>query len=320
MRTNEQTARILRQIQTSARNDAVVDISDVNRLSIEAHQRDHQSNPGRELISTGNIHLTGQGVNGHAAELRSVGLVMERFQSLVDAAGASILGNKSVRGRISESIVAKTQLLLSASPRPGSLNLDFHPAVRPEDELSDGGNVSLFDESDQLVDSSMKLVFDALGRAVKDEVVQDELASMLIDAGPRFANALQRLSAAFAKAEFDADFRWAKPHEPTLRVSATEGNFSRIVSLIQSRSLSVEEVNLVGAITAISVDRGLRLEVEDADGKSEIRVARGDLGREVIDSLNTSMVVRVRASMHLEEQPGGAQKESFKAVSLEIVA
>lgn len=318
MEIGDKKRELRKKIEALSKELPPIDLSDVNRLSIQAHQKSHQNLPGREIISTGNLHLTGEGVTGHSAELRSVGSVMEQFQNLVDAAGASIQGSKSVRGRVPESVTRKTSLLLTASPSPGSLNLDFHPAIRPQDELSEDGSVPLIEDSDQLVDKAMRLVFATLDEAVLDEVVPEHFASRLLEAGPRFAAALQRLSSAFARASFDADLSWAKPHEPTMRVSASEQNFARIAKLIQSRELSVEEVEVVGAIKMISVDRGLRLETIEDGAPSEIQISKGKLSREVIDSLNTSMIVKVRASLKLDELPGGGQKEHYEAIDLEF--
>jgi hypothetical protein len=164
---------------------------DLSRISIEGLIA--ADTLGRTLPSHGNIQITGDGVNGSSARVADVARVMTGFQRLATAVGAAQQGDKTLDRQPNADVRRRTDLLLRASPAPGSLILSLTPATSPITETGHAdGKVGMFAEletDDQMLDTAIGATIDVfaagndIGPAPADSLFVQRLGEM----GPRTA-------------------------------------------------------------------------------------------------------------------------------------
>ncbi|WP_233209569.1 hypothetical protein [Mycobacterium sp. ENV421] len=129
---------------------------DLSRISLEGLIA--QDTLGRTLASRGTIRVTGDGVTGSSARVSEVARIMMGFQRLATAVGAAQRGDKALGRQPNAEVRRRTDLLLTASPGPGSITLTFTPATLPITETGhSSGRVGMFAEletDEQLLDTA----------------------------------------------------------------------------------------------------------------------------------------------------------------------
>lgn len=171
---------------------------DLSRISVEALIADDTL--GRTLPSRGNIRISGDGVTGASARVSEVARVMAGFQRLATAVGAAQQGDKALGRQPNADVRRRTDLLLKASPGPGSIILTLTPAISPITETGHGGGkVGMFAEletDDQLLDTAIGAAIDVFsaGNDIGPSPAQSRFVQQLAEMGPRTASALRDLS------------------------------------------------------------------------------------------------------------------------------
>lgn len=278
-----------------------------------------ESAPGRTLISSGTLHLAGEGVAGSSARMTAVGETMMTFQRLVTAVGASQEGFTALRGAYPAALLAKTHLSLVASPYVGSVVLDFTPEITPAAELSPDGQVPLIDEvRTQRTDEAVTEVVEMLekARALGPDADEGPLLAELVERGPRVAAALREFTKTLAASDFETDLTWREPGKPTRRAVLPAADAGRLASLIASRELDHGEAIIDGIIHTVSDKTALA--IETADGTWEY-VKGSKLPTDVLKAVPYGSRVRVVADTVEVTKPGGEVSVKYTAKSITVL-
>lgn len=239
---------------------------DLSRMGIEAMVR-RGTGTARTLHSSGILRFTGAGVEGHSANLDDIGTLSSAWQKAVTATGAALEDVKNARGKFSASVILRTQLVLTASPLPGSVVFVVEPKQSPIKESEPEGNVSLTEEmaARPLADrASERLVeFLAAGTDPGPEVA-DEIATQLRSLGPRVGGAVNALAQAIDKTNVTLEVSWREPAKPTRRASVNPSGAKVIREIVEGRGLDAEPETLYGTLQTISNRQ--RWVIDTADG------------------------------------------------------
>jgi hypothetical protein len=280
---------------------------DLSRESFEAFVT--LRGQARELQSTGQVRLTGAGVLGHAAELDDVGQVATLWQRCVTAVGAALEGATSAQGRLSLDIVRRTQLLLQASPAPGSLILSL-AAKSPAP-----AETSLFeDDTSSLADRASEGLLSLLQHAAAPSLGDlDQLSAEFVSLGPRVATSVKQLADALVRSQFDVDAEWHEPGQVTMRASFPAASAEWVSEFVEGRDLDTEDIRLEGTVRTVSDIA--KWSIELADGPIE-QIDASDLPHEDIRSTNVGHEVELLVQVRLRERPDGTVRRTLRAKEL----
>lgn len=233
---------------------------DLSRLSVETFIR-HQEGTPRSLTSSGTLRLTGLGVEGHSANLDDVGALSLAWQKAVTATGAALEDSKSARGRISDSISLRTQLVLTASPKPGSVVLNVTPKTSPLEEAEPGGQISPESLAERpLADRASERLVEFLAA---ENMSGEEIAQQLQDLGPRVSGAINALAEAIDRSNVTFEVSWREPSHPSRRARVNPSSAKFMRKVIEGRGLDSEPVTLVGVLETISSRQRWAMAVSD---------------------------------------------------------
>lgn len=304
------------------------DPSDLARLHLQAFARAQSG--GFELgRSRGALRLTGNAVQGHAVNFSDAGLILASFQTLVTSAGASREGVTHPRGRVPAEVVARTRLLLEASPRPGSVVLDFVPAADESAERYPGGQAPV-EEITPLIEDSIDIAFQILELASKPNV-SELVETKFTEWGPRVASAARELAEAASKADLDINAAWEKPSSGRRRVRATAIQLATLRAILQSRGLDSPEEVLTGILRTVSDRRKIELEVhswaepndEDEPAESsdpsvdnEVRVVAIKRGNVTFTGFSLGDRVSITVKVRVLHRPGSPDVSEYTATAV----
>jgi len=243
---------------------------DLGRMSMEAMIA-AQGGDARDGASKGSLRLHGVGVLGNAIELDEAGQIATLWQRTVQAVGGAIEGSRSAMGRLPIDIVRRTQLLLDASPVPGSVVLNLTPKAAPDLETTPNGMRRLFDTPRPLADRASEQVISLLSQAADPQLDQLEAFSEeLRQLGPRVATSVRALATALNRAHVDVDVVWVEPEEPTRRTSLSATNAGWLSDFVAGRQLDAEEVEIVGTVRTVSDLSKWSVESDEGIGSSPL--------------------------------------------------
>jgi hypothetical protein len=285
---------------------------DATRLSIEAFIAKSAS-PETELPfgSRGQLRLHGDGVMGHSAELAHVGAIATNWQKAVSAIGAALENVKSLRGSLPSEIQARTALVLTASPGPGSIILDIEPkpSVLPVSQGEVGQDQSALADraSDRLI-----AVLGGVTEAQLDQV--DESSEMLRELGPRVGGSLAQLATAVIRSGITVDASWREPRAATKTAVITPSKAEWIRRIVTGRRLDVEEEieTMVGTIRTVSDTERWLIQLEDSIERMDAREL--DSGAYADRRVGETVSLTVRVT--LQEQSDGSTRRSFSILSV----
>lgn len=287
---------------------------DLSRISIEALIA--EDTLGRTLPSRGNIRITGDGVTGASARVSEVARVMAGFQRLATAVGAAQEGDTALGRQPNVDVRRRTDLLLTASPGPGSIILTLTPATSPITETGHGdGKVGMFAEletDDQLLDTAVGAaidVFDA-GNDIGPSPDESQFVQRLTEMGPRTASALRDLSRTLDRAGFDIEIDWQQPARATRRVTVSAAAAAYIAATVENANLDEQPVQITGEYLTVSAVSSWLIQQDDAD---TVTVKLGQIGREDVRGYAVGDRVHIDALMKIETTPGGAVKTTYTA-------
>ena len=126
------------------------------------------------------------------------------------SAGAALEGNKSIRGKLPDEIMRRTNLALVASPGRGSVVLEFSPVASTEaEERYPGGELTFEGPKQPLVQRAVEVALGVIDLAA----IEDPLAvpANLAELGPRVAAKALELAELAAAGRFDVDMTWDEP-------------------------------------------------------------------------------------------------------------
>lgn len=289
---------------------------DLGRISFESFVSEFSL--GRQLHSSGSIRLTGEGVKQHAASLENLGILMSRVQRLVTAIGGAEKGFKSLRGRLPSSILTETRLNLNAGALPGSVFFEFEPAIAPNEELYDQGNVPLFgDEHELLVDKAMKRAIELVSSvsALGPDADGSEFLAEVSSLGPRTAAALSEVAKSVSSASFDLDLEWQEPHKPTYRSSISSRDAERLVKLVAARELDSEVERIIGAIHTISDISKIHVETDDGD---LVSIKPGKIDHDSLSGIRHGQRVEITVDVKVSQRAGEEPIASYTGRSIRL--
>ncbi|GAY17240.1 MULTISPECIES: hypothetical protein [Mycobacteriaceae] len=287
---------------------------DLSRISVEALIADDSL--GRTLPSRGNIRLSGDGVTGASARVSEVARVMAGFQRLATAVGAAQQGDKALGRQPNADVRRRTDLLLRASPGPGSIILTVTPATSPITETGHaGGKVGMFAEletDDQLLDTAIGAAIDVFsaGNDIGPSPAQSRFVQQLAEMGPRTASALRDLSKTLDRAGFDIEIDWQQPSHATRRVTVSSTAAAYIAATVENANLDEQPVHIIGEYLTVSAVSSWLIQQDDGD---TVTVKLGRIGKDEAHGLAVGDRVRIEALMKVETTPGGAVKTTYTA-------
>ncbi|WP_343576927.1 hypothetical protein [Mycobacterium sp.] len=287
---------------------------DLSRISVETLIADDTL--GRTLPSCGNIRISGDGVSGASARVSEVARVMAGFQRLATAVGAAQQGDKALGRQPNADVRRRTDLLLRASPGPGSIILTVTPATSPITETGyAGGKVGMFAEletDDQLLDTAIGAAIDVFtaGNDIGPSPGQSRFVQQLAEMGPRTASALRDFSKTLDRAGFDVEIDWQQPSRATRRVTVSATSAAYIAATVENANLDEQPVQIVGEYLTVSSVQSWLIRRDDGE---TVTVKRGRLGEDDLRGHGMAMRVRIDAIMKVETTPGGAVKTTYTA-------
>lgn len=287
---------------------------DLSRISVEALIADDTL--GRTLPSHGSIRLSGDGVTGASARVSEVARVMAGFQRLATAVGAAHQGDKALGRQPNAEVRRRTDLLLRASPGPGSIILTLTPATSPITETGHGdGKVGMFAEletDDQLLDTAIGAAIEvfAAGNDIGPSPAQSRFVQQLAEMGPRTASAVRDLSKTLDRAGFDVDIDWQQPSRATRRVTVSATAAAYIAATVENANLDEQPVQITGEYLTVSAVSAWLIQQDDGD---TVTVKLGEISKDDTRGLAVGDRVRIDALMKVETTPGGAVKTTYTA-------
>jgi len=280
---------------------------DLTRLGVEALVR-RETGTARSLHSTGVLRFTGDGVEGHSADLDDIGTLSSAWQRAVTATGAALEHVKSIRGKFSASVILRTQLVLTASPLPGSVLFVVEPKQSPMTEAEPNGQTTTEELAQRpLADrASERLVeFLAAGTEQGPEVA-DAIATQLRDLGPRVGGAINALTQAIDRSNVTLEVSWREPAKPTRRASVSPSKAKFIREIVEGRGLDAEPEILVGPLQTISSRQ--RWAIDTTDGLVQFDASglpQAELHRWKVDDwveVEVTVAVRERGDGRMERK------------------
>jgi hypothetical protein len=301
MTTNEgdidrMEAAILTAMRDGDQSPAWATPDDLSRISIEALIAEGAL--GRTLPSHGTIRVTGDGLAGASARVSEVARVMTEFRRLATAVGAALQGDKELGRRPNADIRRRTDLLLTASPGPGSIILSLTPASSPITETGyGGGQVDMFAEletQDQLLDTAIGATIDvfAAGNDIGPAPAESVFVRQLGQMGPRTASAVRDLSKTLNRARFDLEIDWQQPARATRRVKVSATTAAHIAATVENANLDEQPIPLVGEYLTVSSVQSWLIRQDDGEA---LTVKLGHLNENEIHGLGLGMRVRIDA-------------------------
>ncbi|BBZ12295.1 hypothetical protein [Mycobacterium branderi] len=287
---------------------------DLSRISVEALIADDTL--GRTLPSRGNIRISGDGVTGASARVSEVARVMAGFQRLATAVGAAQQGDKALGRQPNADVRRRTDLLLKASPGPGSIILTLTPAISPITETGHGGGkVGMFAEletDDQLLDTAIGAAIDVFsaGNDIGPSPAQSRFVQQLAEMGPRTASALRDLSKTLDRGGFDVEIDWQQPSRATRRVTVSSTAAAYIAATVENANLDEQPVQIIGEYLTVSAVSSWLIQQDDGE---TVTVKLGRIGKDQARGLAVGDRVRIDALMKVETTPGGAVKTTYTA-------
>jgi hypothetical protein len=300
---------LMKRARSELPNSTPLAPGDLGRTSFEAFVA--LRGDARELQSSGQVRLSGAGVLGQAAELDDVGQLATLWQRCVTAVGAALEGSRSAMGRLSQDIVQRTQLLLEASPAPGSLVLNILPKSSAAAEAYPSGERSLFaDDPRPLADRASEALLMLLQHASEPKLNElDQLSSEFESLGPRVATNVKQLADALVRSHFDVYAEWREPSEVTVRASFPAASAGWVSEFVAGRDLDAEDLLLVGTVRTVSDIA--KWSIEGPDGLEQVDA--GNLPAEVIRGTNVGAEVELLVRVRLTERPDGTVRRVLSA-------
>ncbi|MBB2893432.1 hypothetical protein [Flexivirga oryzae] len=286
---------------------------DLSRLGVEAIVR-REAGTARTLHSSGVLRFTGSAVVGNSANLDDVGSLSSAWQKAVTATGAALEDVKSVRGKFSASVVLRTQLMLTASPQPGSVVFVVEPKQSPMDEAEPHGQTTTEELAQRpLADRASERLVEFLAAGVDQGAeTGDAIARQLRELGPRVGGAVNALALAIDKSNVTLDVSWREPAKPTRRASVDPSKAKFIREVVEGRGLDAEPETLIGPLQTISSRQ--RWAIETADGLVQFDASElppADLHRWKVDDW-----VEVAATVAVRERGDGRMDRKFTATGI----
>lgn len=284
---------------------------DLGRRSLEAMIA-KQVGDVREALSRGRLRVHGSGVEGHSAPLGSIGQIAAHWQRAVSAVGASLEGARVHRGRLSDTIVHRTTLMLTASPAPGSVILNLTPRSDPFVEVAPDGQRSLVETERPLADRANEALIGLLCEAAAAGPDGSGLADHMRELGARVASNVKELARTLNAANFDLDASWLEPGHPTARATVSAGVAGWLAQFVDGQALDSYEEELTGIAHTLSDVARWRIDTED--GPRFVDVA--ELTPEEISRPRVGDIVRLRVRIQPTERPDGTSSEAYTALAL----
>lgn len=308
MATDDALSAFLAQTDASDRPLVSLQPGDISRMSIESFVAS-AAGTARELASSGDLRLHGDGVVGSTADLAHVGLIATTWQKLVASVGAALEQVKSNRGQLPSDIVRRTTLALNASPSPGSVVLHITPKSSPFVEVAPDGRMPMLDIPRPLADRASEALIDLLGSATSATPASLEaLSSTMLELGPRVGSSLLALAQTLEKSEITLDAAWREPEQPTRTAQVTPSSARWIQEFVAGRDLDAEEEVLVGVLRTISDAERWLVEVDE----SLRRMDATELEPSVISALHVGQRVELVVRTAFREQPDGRTRRTHR--------
>lgn len=294
------------------------DPSELGLLSFRDFIREHSTeSPG---TSSGYLRLTGPGIVGSSGSVEGIALTLLHFQRLVLASAMSIEGRKGLRGPAPALIEEKAKLNIVASPVPGSLILEFSPAMDPDTEFTRDHQPALFDDSDhrvQLIDLAMESAISLMESAkyTQEAETADEFLHEVADRGPRVASALKDLTSNLQTVQMAPTLMWERVNGDRRRVTLSSSDLVKISGAIVDRSLEQEEIVLVGIVRTVSDISAWELELTSGN---RVRINASKIAEQDISRIHVGMAISVRTAATQHISPTSEERINYQAISFEI--
>lgn len=288
---------------------------DLSRMGVEALV---QQNLGtsRVLKSSGALRFTGDGVSGHSANLDDIGALSSAWQKAITATGASIESITTARGPVPASVVLRTQLVVTASPLPGSVVLNLAPKELPLKEVEPGNQTVAEGLAERpLADrASERLVeFLSIGQGSGDEA-GEQIASQLRQMGPRVGGAVNALARTIQRTKVTLDVSWREPAAKTKRVKVSPSHATYLRHVVEGRGLDAEPVILVGELQTISRLQRWAIETND----DLVQFDASELPAVEFQRWNVGDVIEVSATVALREWGDGRVERRYTATGVRL--
>lgn len=304
----------LRAAAESRSDAAPVDPSDLSRASIEAMQRS-TAGSARQLTSRGRLRFSGTAIHAHSADLDDIGLLSSAWQRAVTATGAALENLKAVQGKLPADVIARTRLVLTASPLPGSIVFLVEPKSPALAEVEPDGQPPLSEslEDRPLADRASEALVELLATAAEgDPQAMDAVAGQLLDLGPRVGSALGNLVRVIQASDMTLDATWQEPSSRTRRASVTPTHARFIGQVVEGRGLDAVTETLTGTLRTISDSQRWLLDL----GEQAVRLDISELNASELTRWNLHQIVDVDTRISLQERADGRVVRHYAALAV----
>lgn len=246
--------------------------------------------------------------------VRHFARVIGKFQDLVTAIGAHLTSTPE-SGKIPAHVRSATNLLVLASPLPGSVQIELTPDTPGIDVAEPKGEPLVRDTeaARPLADKAAEAALDLM--AVPEGADLEEWAVRVSAQGGRSARALRKLMDSVSRADVTMDAKWHEPGAPTSHVAVTSDDAGRASRAITNRQLDSIETDITGAIDTASLSQSLVI----ARKGEKFKIRRGQLDEDTIRQLHPGALVKAHVREDVEILPGGEERSVYEALSLMVL-
>jgi hypothetical protein len=237
-------------------------------------------------------HLDSFGDGSHAAPVRLVGIFLETIQEMADAIGQIVYDSFTARGRISDAVLQRTQLMALAT-KPGSFAIS----------MSAGTPGTLFPDADT------NPVLEKLSGLLQAQDEPEELHRSLLSLKSRTAAKYRRMLEALVAEDAGLRLYWGSPMRETTTLSLSRSQARAALQIVKSVEREMAEaLDVVGVLKAIDITASRKFKLLDDRG-NELSGAVLDDAMPSAEHATINLQYRARMRIVREVSSSGAVRE-----------
>ena len=287
--------------------------------SLRAFSFEKTGNESSAKKSIGVLHFTGPAIKGHCAPIEVVGNTLSNIQNVMNAIGASIKGFSTPNGQIPFNITNRTELMMIASPSPGSVVIHVQPKMSRFEDLcpDDTPMLDIGEEFDDkpLADKCFETFIDLISSTTEDSPEHEKLINMLTDLGPRASSSVRTFCETLGKDALNLDVKWKEPSNKPI-VSEIKHDRAKLMSeFIKNAEIESNEVVIHGKLITTTLSPKDKLRILEDNG-NEITISLGKISTGEIALIRPGENVTIHADCKIGKYAGGRTSTTYTGISL----
>lgn len=269
--------------------------------------------------SMGTLHFTGPAIKGHSVPIEVIGNTLSNIQNVINAIGASIQGFSSAGGQIPFGIKDRTELMMVASPFPGSVVIHIRPKMNRLDDLHPSGTQALdlgeeFEER-PLADECFETFIDIMSSTSDESPEHGRLIELLTDLGPRASSSVKTFCETLGKDGLNLDVKWQEPARKPLKSEINNERAKVMGEFIRNADIESNDVDIYGTLITSTLTQKDKLRILQDDGK-EIIVRLGKIPKAEISLVRPGDKVTIHADCKIGTYAGGRTSTTYTGISI----